>query len=343
MYLLNTNSFTGSETVFQPPSLLPPSKHQKHPRLSRNPVNRPLPCPFRPKVLAADCFLSWLTPYGINQTKLDLSEFPAGIVARHRLIITRAVKPTTLSNYAASLVRFTKFCDDYNIPEHDCMPASETLLATFITTRGAGSISGGAINAWIAGVKLWHQVNSALWHGDETLKRAIEDASRSAPESSHLAKRDPVTLQHIQALYDSLDLSVAFDAAVLAVACIAFWSCCRLGELLIDHDFDCTQHVSRSVFIKRGVTANGFAYCLFHIPNSKTEGSLRADIIITDSTCRCSPVTALNHHLAANSKVPSHAPLFAFETADGNWAPMRQNWFMNRCNEIWQKSNLGLL
>ena len=53
----------GGTTVFQPPSLPPPSKRQKHPRLSRNPVNRPLPCSFHPKVLAADCFLSWLTPY----------------------------------------------------------------------------------------------------------------------------------------------------------------------------------------------------------------------------------------------------------------------------------------
>jgi len=33
-------------------------------------------------------------------------------------------------------------------------------------------------------------------------------------------------------------------------------------------------------------------------------------------------------------------PLFAFETADSQWAPMKQTWFMARCNTIWEKAGL---
>ena len=332
----------GGTQIFKPPSLPPPSTRQKHPRLTCNPVDRPLSCPLHLKVLAADCFHLWLTPYGIDQAKLDSIEFPNDILAKRRTILSHAVKPTTLSNYAAGLIRFTKFCNNYAIPERDRMPASKKLLVTFVTTRGAGSVGGGTINSWISGIKLWHQINFAPWHGGEILKRAIESASHSAPKSSCLAKRDPVTLQHTQALYDHLDLSVAFDAAILAIASIAFLSCCCLGELLIDTDFNPKYHVSRSVVIKRSIAADGLSYCTFHIPSSKTKGSHGADIIVTDSTCKCSPVITLNHHLTANIKVPPHAPLFAFEMADGGWAPMRCAWFMSRCNDIWKKQNLGL-
>lgn len=181
---------------------------------------------------------------------------------------------------------------------------------------------------WITGIKLWHQVNLAPWRGGDCLRHAIEGASRSIPESSHLPKRDPVTLQHLQTLCSHLDLTTSFNVAIFAVACVAFWSCCRLGELLIDLDFDPNLHVSRSVPVKCGTAANGLPYCSFHIPSSKTKGSKGANIIISDSTCKCSAVTTFNHHLAANTKVPHNAPLFAFKTADGNWAPLRCSWFL---------------
>lgn len=49
----------------------------------------------------------------------------------------------------------------------------------------------------------------------------------------------------------------------------------------------------------------------------------------------CCPLTALRHHLSANTLIPNTAPLFSFETADGTWAPMTKPWFMSRCNDVW--------
>ena len=56
---------------------------------------------------------------------------------------------------------------------------------------------------------------------------------------------------------------------------------------------------------------------------------------VSDLTCTCSTYAALNHHLLANAKVLPDAPLFAFEAADGSWAPMKYAWFLERYNEVW--------
>jgi len=137
------------------------------------------------------------------------------------------ILPNTLKNYAAGLACFTKFCDDFIIPESEHMPASELLLTTFITTHGAGSVGKGAIKTWLLGVELWHRINDAPWHGGAVLQRAVEGSAKLAPVSSRRAKRDPVTIEHLHCLRLHLDLTNSFDIAVFAVVCAAFWCCCR--------------------------------------------------------------------------------------------------------------------
>ena len=139
----------------------------------------------------------------------------------------------TLKNYAAGLTHFTKFCDDIKVPEADHMPASEAILSTFVTTYGAGSVGKGAIKTWVLGLELWNRINDAPWLGGAVLQRAIEGSARLAPKSSHLAKRDPVTIDHICALHRHLDLTNSFDIAVFAIACIAFWCCCRYNFYMV--------------------------------------------------------------------------------------------------------------
>jgi hypothetical protein len=85
---------------------------------------------------------------------------------------------------------------------------------------------------------------------------------------------------------------------------------------------------------------NGSPYTVFHIPWSKTTHGSGADIIASKLDDPTNPVTAFNHHLDANAAVPASAPLFAFETSNGNWSPMTRSWFLSRCNSIWKKANL---
>jgi len=63
----------------------------------------------------------------------------------------KAVKEKTLSNYGAGLLHFTQFCDELNIQEDLHMPVPEWLLSHFITTKGAGSVGGGAMRTWLLG------------------------------------------------------------------------------------------------------------------------------------------------------------------------------------------------
>ncbi|KAF8573686.1 hypothetical protein K439DRAFT_1624891 [Ramaria rubella] len=166
--------------------------------------------------------------------------------------MSHCIEPETLKNYAAGLLHFTKFCNDFSIPKSLRMPASESLLSSFISTRGTGSVSEGTIRSWLEGLKLWHHINSAPWHGGAELKHVIEvsisslacfaflillGAASFTPASLHMQKHNPVTFEHIIALRRRLDLTNSFDVAIFAVTCIAFWSCCRLGELLIDSAF----------------------------------------------------------------------------------------------------------
>src|SRR5882724_2667992 len=162
-----------------------------------------------------------------------------------------------------------------------------------------------------------HQRRTLAWKL-LALNLTIKGTAKMAPLSSRCPKRDPVTIEHIRALHRRLDLTNAFDIAVFAVACIAFWGCCRLGELLIDSSFDPKSHVARDMVISHGVASNGSAFINF-----------------SNSTCQCSPTLAFEHHISSNTNLPSDAPLFAFETAGGSWSPLKRAWFVDRCNEIW--------
>jgi hypothetical protein len=83
-------------------------------------------------------------------------------------------------------------------------------------------------------------------------------------------------------------------------------------------------------------------YAVFHIPWSKTAHADGEDIVATKIDDITNPFNALVHHLSANVSVPSNAPLFAFETAQG-WSPMTKSWFLTRCNDIWKSADLPVL
>ncbi|KAF8590859.1 hypothetical protein K439DRAFT_1328819 [Ramaria rubella] len=110
--------------------------------------------------------------------------------------MSHCIEPDTLNNYTTGLICFTQFCDDFSIPESLRMPALESLLSSFVSMYGTGSVSGGTICSWLEGLKLWHHINSPPWHGSK-LKHVIEGSASFTPTSSHMPKHDPVTFEHI--------------------------------------------------------------------------------------------------------------------------------------------------
>ena len=129
------------------------AKHAKPPKYS--------PSPLRPDISTPDCLVHWLTPFSISYMNDRSACFPPEVIVCEHFVISHAVSNNTLSNYTAGLLHFTNFCDNFNIPENNRMPATKSLLCIFITTHGAGKVGKGTLLLWLFRLELWHTINSA--------------------------------------------------------------------------------------------------------------------------------------------------------------------------------------
>jgi len=76
--------------------------------------------------------------------------------------------------------------------------------------------------------------------------------------SSHLvysSQVPPVTLAHLLALRDTLDLENAFDAVVFSTVTVAFWCQCHLDEVCVTSMLDPLLHATRASRKKSGKMA----------------------------------------------------------------------------------------
>ncbi|CDO69280.1 hypothetical protein BN946_scf185042.g182 [Trametes cinnabarina] len=222
------------------------------------------------------------------------------------------------------------------------MPAAEHLIASFVAFH-AGKVRHDTIGNWLAGLAAWHALNGAAWCGERLLAYVKRGAKKLEPPPKE--KRPPVTLEHMHALFKFLDLKNSFDAAVFAIACVAFWGCRRLGELVIPSRgcFDAVKHATADTEVRVRTLPSGAKYTAFHVPWTKTTKNAGADVILTGNPDPSDPITALSHHRILNASIPPGAPMFSFltnDTEDG-WAPMTRDWFLERCNEIWPQNSFS--
>ncbi|KAF8183698.1 DNA breaking-rejoining enzyme [Pholiota molesta] len=313
----------------------------KKPRKPK-PGNSYSPSSYRPHVVASDRLIAWTTPISSSFRQTISSILPPSDALALLHVMLFSLDEKTRELYGAGPLRFTQYCDSRNIPEVDRMPASEILLAGFSAAMAAGKVARTTLDNWLAGLQFWHTINGAPWYGQDMLRAVKGGVSKLVPDASRRAKRPPVTIQHLYALRRGLDFSSLFDAAIWALACVAFWSCCRLGELLISsrHAFDPSKHVSRGCPISFREDAGRIHSITFHIPWTKTTHNVGADIIITKLDDPADPYLAFKHHLVTNAGVPADAPLFSFKTADGSYAPMTRGWFLSRCEDIWVAADM---
>lgn len=207
--------------------------------------------------------------------------------------LANALEPKTQASYGAGLLRFTQYCDARGIPEAAHMPADEPLLAMFVA-QYVGVRQATYIANWLAGLAFWHTMNLAPWRGDCLLRSLKQAAVRMAPDKKD--KRPPVTVEHLHALRAGLDLADAFDAAVWAVACVAFWGCRRLGQLVVPsrNSFDQRRHVARGVEMVAREEVGGVRPASFKLPLTKTTRSQGATVSLTETDPRSSAVCTCN-------------------------------------------------
>jgi hypothetical protein len=238
------------------------------------PENSVAPSPYRPLVPAADRLWCWTSPF-CTQTAAefaDTSVSPDSARQTQQLLV-ESLDADTRSNYAAGLLRFHQFCDLEDIPESSRMPASRTLLAAFInwSVRTHGS-TGRSMKGWMSGLHAWHDVNGAEWFGNDGYVSRAKAGAVKISIRNRRPERQPVSIHHLLTLCSHLNPQDSFDAAVWAVALVAFWACCRLGELTIPsrNTFNPLRHVSRSSTISYTSHHNGATAASFHIPWTKT-------------------------------------------------------------------------
>ncbi len=298
---------------------------------------------YRPFVPSEERLFCWTSPHSISFDENLYKSLPHDAAVIQSLIRTTH-EVATLRNYGAGLLRFHQFADKRGIPESQRMPASYLLLSAFVADASVNKTPGKTIGAWMSGLRAWHEINSATWAGGDEFVVHIKTATAKRGACPSRPKRRPVTLEHLFALHEGLQMTNSFDVAVWAVALCAFWGCCRLGELTIpSHNaFDERLHVAKSTHITFCRHLGGAESAQFHIPWAKMERHEGADLIFTAREDLC-PVQALRAHLEASKDVPGDAPLFAFKTADLTWAPMVKDWFLKRCRDIWEPLHLDFI
>jgi len=190
------------------------------------------------------------------------------------------------------------------------MPASELLLALFVANCAAGKVLSSMVDKWLAGIHWGHQVMDAPWFGSHLLSQVKKGAMKLTPPDSWHPKHRPITLEHLDALRRHLDLSSSFEAAVYAVACVAFWACCCLGEFLVTSHgaFNLQRDILQGCLKTCGVAKFGCCFSMLHLPKTKTKGHQGEDIYLIDCPLLSNQVNAFKHHLASSPHVPEDAP-----------------------------------
>ncbi|KAH7061751.1 hypothetical protein BKA62DRAFT_737968 [Auriculariales sp. MPI-PUGE-AT-0066] len=281
-------------------------------RATGRPHSRPktlLPSPYRPD-FAAQSLTAGSSPISHSQRVALIDA------------VLSSVDPETRTKYGAGLVRLHEFGDLFSIAE--------------------AALAKGTVDNWLCGIKLWHVVYGAPWHGGPMLKAVLKATAKLAPASSFRPRRPPITVRHLEALEAGLALTSPFDAAVFAAATFAFRGCCRLGEVLVPvaAKFDPARHATRSAPLNIEPGAGGCEILKVHIPWSKTTQARGADISVSSTGDAICPIAAVRNHLRANRAVPAGAPLFAFASAGGGWRVLDRTTFLARCSEIWQAHGL---
>lgn len=296
------------------------------------------PSPFRPPVKAQDRLSSWTSPFAISSRSLSRSKLPTPLLDKVDSMVMDGLAPNTRVSYAAGLLRFNQFCDDWQIPELDRMPASSDLLAAFASSY-VGSYSGKTVSSWLSGLRCWHIINNAPWHGESERLQFIHRAANRRGTKFKRPSCPPVSLDHLKSLLSALDLNIPFHAAVWATATTSFFSCRRLGEMTVPSPlgFDPSLHCSRSSDFKLSSLQNGTISISFRIPWTKTTRSEAFLVVLTardDSLC---PVAAIINHFRVNTAPPANTSLFAYKLSDGGWSQMIKRDFLSFILRIWGK------
>ncbi|KXN87321.1 hypothetical protein AN958_08946 [Leucoagaricus sp. SymC.cos] len=284
----------------------------------------------------------WSTPFSRSTRATQELLLPSNVLDQIHDTLISSFAPSTRTVYGAGILRFIEYCDTLGISEEDRMPASSLLITAFVSSA-AGFYSGSTINTWLSGIRAWHIVNYAPWHGDCASVHMARTTAHKKGSAFQKPKRAPVTLDHLLTLRSQLDLSLSFHAAIWAAVLTAFFGCRRLGEIIVSNgkSFSPTYHITQGATIAFKSLPNNSVVASFHIPWTKTTKQNGAKVILTSRNDILCPVVALQNHLRINKGAPTSKALFAYESSPGQWTHLTKADLMFFVANIWSASSLS--
>ncbi|KAF7315770.1 Reverse transcriptase ribonuclease h [Mycena indigotica] len=296
-----------------------------------------IPSPLRPICFASDRLYAW-SPASTSRQNSIISTSDQENIKR---VLSFAWRDGTLETYGTGLLVFHCFCDTRNIPEAQRAPASRELLAAFVAAA-AGSYGGKTLEGMLAGVRAWHIIHGVDWlANDSECEALLRAASALAPETSKRKPRRPFTLEIIELICNNLDKSKHQDAAIWACLTIAYYSCARLGELVVKTlaSFDATKHVTKSG-LRTETDRHGLETIALHIPITKACPT-GEDLVFATQSGPSDPRNALAHHLSLNLP-DTRSHLFCYKSGRAR-RPLTKSAFLKRIHQILKANNLDPL
>jgi len=329
----NVAPFSRFPPAFPLPTALPnfPPVPSSHPHLTSN--SSANPTPFRPPVPASERLTTWSSPFAQRQRAFLDTQLPPALIDKAYNAVYDALAENTKSTYAAGVKKFHSFCDAWSIGEEDRMPASTTLITAFIAEH-CGLNSGNTIRSWLSGLRSWHVINQAPWHGDDEWVHLARVSANKSGTAHERPPRAPVSLQHLLFLRGNISLSNPFHASIWAVALTTFFGCRRLGETTLKSatSFNPLYHVTRSSLVHFRSHRGGTTSADFHIPWTKTTKQVGASVVLTTREDDLCPVGAMHNHLMVNKDAPPSMSMFAYRNTNGTWSHMTRHTFTCRCS-----------
>ncbi|KAG1871671.1 hypothetical protein F4604DRAFT_1926047 [Suillus subluteus] len=114
--------------------VLPSAIHKIHKPHEPLPSNTLSSSSFRPHILACDYIKLWSAGQSDSFHATLLSSLLVNAASLLLNVMLLSIKSKTSENYNAGLLHFHQFCNSNFIPENQCLPASEYLLAAFIAS-----------------------------------------------------------------------------------------------------------------------------------------------------------------------------------------------------------------
>ncbi|KAJ7573840.1 hypothetical protein C8J56DRAFT_803801, partial [Mycena floridula] len=158
-------------------------------------------------------------------------------------------------------------------------PPAEELVCAWVADM-AGRIAEPTIRGKVSALRNWVLFEGEEWSGGHMLEALMKGAHKATPDSSFQEKREPVTIEMIQALVEDLDRSDPAQICTLFTVVLAFYSQCRLGELLHSNQNTTSfnpRHNPTFGAVKRARSSDSK---IIHLPKTKTKGFRGDNVLI---------------------------------------------------------------